>query len=181
MKLVSKIILASTALWLSACQAPPQPLLIAPSLETAGQLPVRSYSVIDQRAHNYLLRIEYSDDQAQFSATDPALNTAINNAVKQLFVTSPNATEAVTLRLTEALIRVEQGAVKHVAQHQVSLTLEVVDGDTTYTRDFNGKAEYESAFRADKAALERDFTALLNQVLRDVANDSKMRELLTRP
>lgn len=181
MKLISKMILASAALWLSACQAPPQPLLIAPSIEASSKLPVRAYSVIDQRAHNYLLRIEYSDDQAQFSATDPALNTAINNAVNQLFVASSNASETVTLRLTEALIRVEQGAVKHVAQHQVSLTLEVSDGDTTYTRDFNGKAEYESAFRADNAALERDFTALLNQVLRDVANDNEMRKLLTRP
>lgn len=181
MKLATKIMIISSALWLSACQAPPQPLLIVPNLQPTTQLPVQAFSVIDQRAHNYLLRIEYGTDQAQFSATEPALNTAINNALNDLFTTSSLASELVTVRLTEALIRVEQGAVKHVAQHQISLTLEVVDGNTTYSRDFNGKAEYESAFRADKAALERDFTALLNQVLRDVANDAKLRDMLTRP
>lgn len=173
------LIFGCTAITLSACQSAPDPLLVNAQVNASQLTAPVALTVNDMRSHNYLMRVKLSDDQAQFAPSEPLLETAVYEALANKIAVNSNANSTMQVAINEALIDVEQGSVKHVVEHQISLQVKVIRGDTTYTRDYNGKASSEGAFRADAAALESDFSALLSQLLSDVLNDEKLIALIT--
>lgn len=171
---IKSICIGAAALVISACQSAPDPLIVQPTISAnASDFPV-ALSVTDTRAQNYLLRIKLSDDQAQFASSAPMLETAIYDALAEKLRVVNSASTQVNVAIRQAIIRVEQGSVKHQAEHEISLLLTAQKAGATYTRDFNAKASSEGAFRADAAKLEAKFSELLGSLLDDMLQDPKL-------
>jgi len=172
------LMISATLVALSACQSVPDPLLVNAQVSAAKVNAPVALSVNDMRSHNYLMRVKLSDDQAQFAPSEPLIETAVYEALAERLNLDNNAGATMQVAINEAVIEVEQGSVKHLVEHKINLQVKVTQGDTTYTRDYNGKASSEGAFRADAAALESDFSALLSQLLNDILRDEKLNALL---
>lgn len=175
---IKSVLIGATALLISACQSAPNPLIVQPAISAnSSELPV-ALSVTDTRAQNYLLRIKLSDDQAQFASSAPMLETAIYDALAEKLNVVNSASKQVNVAIRQAIIRVEQGSVKHQAEHEISLLLTAQKDGATYTRDFNAKASSEGAFRADPAKLEEKFSELLGKLLDDMLRDPKLIDFM---
>ncbi|RUO78781.1 hypothetical protein CWI84_10610 [Idiomarina tyrosinivorans] len=161
---------------LAGCQSAPQPLTIDPPLsELSSSGDVNGIAVVDARAHSYLLRVERSQDTAQFSSSREPLEQTIKQALEAVIPISSQSPVTWKVIIDEALITVSQGPVKYRAHHEITLTVTASNGHQFFTRDFHGSAQSEGAFQADEAVLEREFSELLGSLLSDLANDPKLR------
>lgn len=176
---IKAVLLGATAVLLAACQSAPPPLVLQPTVTNvqAGQAPV-VITVDDSRSHNYLLRIEYGDDEAKFAPSTPLLEEAVYAELVANLNASQRADNKLNITIDEAIIKVDQGTVKYTANHQIRMRVEFIYGATTYRKNFNGSASRDGALRADAASLERQFNDLLAELISDVLNDETIRQQL---
>lgn len=173
--IVKPLLLLVSSLLLGACASTPQPLIInlAP-IANPSPLPVQQLSVSDQRPHSYLYRQLKDDDKAQFIAPSMPLATTIKTALRPSVNNNSNGpTWSVTIQ--EAVVEGTQRALKYQLTHQVELRVTAVNNNRRYSNVYRGRATSTGIGRASPAVIEREFSALLEQVLRDISADPELR------
>lgn len=179
--LTSASIVVSTAL--SGCMiAPPVPeqlVLTPPSLQaSAPNMAAVNVQVRDQRIHNHILRVEHTDDNAEFATSSVPLATLISDAVRAYLPHQAGANRQFTVFLDEALIRVYPEGKVYRAEQRLALRVLVRSGGEWITREYVTTVSAGPYKVPDYEHLTRTFNQVIENTLQDVANDSILREWL---
>lgn len=165
---------ALVALTLSACQSPPDPVALDPQLDTTSSSQRIALEVRDQRAQNHVLRIERSDDPAEFATADPSLASLISDRLGQRWTLDDDASIHMQVNIRDGLIIVRQGTLRHDTEQQVRLHVLLTTPDGEVEKTFSGRRESNGPLRADRDRIQNEFAGLLAEVLSELANDDTL-------
>ncbi|MGX5913568.1 YajG family lipoprotein [Aliidiomarina sp. Khilg15.8] len=169
---------ALVALMLSACQSPPDPVTLNPQLETTASDQRIALQVRDQRAQNHVLRIERSDDPAEFATADPTLASLISQRLGQRWTLDDEASARMQVSIRDALIIIRQGTLRHDTEQQVRLHVLLTTPQGEVEKTFNGRRESNGPLRADRDRIQNEFAGLLAEVLSELANDDTLNRYI---
>lgn len=165
---------ALVALMLSACQSPPDPVTLDPQLDTTASSQRIALEVRDQRAQNHVLRVERSDDPAEFATADPSLASLISQRLGQRWTLDDDASTRMQVNIRNGLIIVRQGTLRHDTEQQVRLHVLLTTPDGEVEKTFSGRRESNGPLRADRDRIQNEFAGLLAEVLSELANDDTL-------
>ena len=174
LRLILVLILAPI---LAACSSQPDPLIISTTpVNDTFSIKVNQLDVIDTRTYSYLYRHKKDDDKATFAPTQQPLTDIVKESLKPLTANAP-AGQGLKwyVSIEKALIDAKVSAFKYELEHHVRIRVEAVRGNRRYSNFYTGKAQSSGALTPAQATIERQFRDLLNSVLNDIANDSKLR------
>lgn len=165
---------ACAALTLAACQSAPAPLHLNPQLDTTVTDQQIALTVRDQRAHNHVLRLENSDQTAEFATADPSLASLISTALASRWQLDDQADARLQVVIQDATLVIKQGTLRHDTEHRIRIQAQLETSRGEFSKTFTGQRESNGPLRADIARIEREFAALLGSVLTDLANDEQL-------
>jgi uncharacterized lipoprotein YajG len=169
---------ALVALALSACQSPPEPVTLNPQLDTTASSQRIALEVRDQRAQTHILRIERSDDPAEFATADPSLASLISERLGQRWTLDNDASTRMQVNIRDGLIIVRQGTLRHDTEQQLRLQVLVTTPQGEVEKTFNGRRESNGPLRADRESIQNEFAGLLAEVLSEIANDDTLNRYI---
>lgn len=158
-------------LTLSACQTTPDSVALNPQLNTSPSNAQVQLRVRDQRAHNYVMRVNTSEDSAEFATADPSLASLISAGLSDRWTITGTANAELEVIIRDALFVIKQGSLRHDTQHTLKLTVRLRTPSTEFEKTFNGTRESNGPLRADRTRVGQEFSELLAAVLSDIAND----------
>lgn len=175
---IPKVATLLLALILSGCQSTPTSVVLNPQLDASPSGAAVQLQVRDQRAHNYIMRVNSSEDSAEFATADPSLASLISTALGERWVVSETASESADVELEviirDALFVIKQGSLRHDTEHTLSLQTKLSTPTTDFEKTFNGSRTSNGPLRADRLRVSQEFSELLATVLSEIANDEAL-------
>ena len=171
---IPKVATLLLALILSGCQSTPTSVVLNPQLDASPSGAAVQLQVRDQRAHNYIMRVNSSEDSAEFATADPSLASLISTALGERWVISETADAKLEVIIRDALLVIKQGSLRHDTEHTLSLQTKLTTPSTDFEKTFSGNRTSNGPLRADRARVSRDFEGLLATVLSEIANDEAL-------
>lgn len=174
--LFCSVIALTSLLFVSGCQTVPKPLIInLPVVQPKLNANVSAVVVTDARSHRYLYRQLNTAEKASFVTSSEPLTEIISHALQA--VVDPTTVQPLrwVITIDDAVIEAEISALKYQLTHHIVLRVEAISENRRFTNTYTGHAESESIGRPDAAVVEREFSSLLTQVLRDIINDPQLR------
>ena len=170
------LLLLLTSVLLSACASTSQPLIInLDPISNALPQSLQQLSVSDQRPHSYLYRQLKNNDKAQFIAPAMPLSETIQGALQPLIKPDNRNGLEWHIVIQQAVVEGSHSALKYQLNHQLELRVTAINNNKRYSNVYRGRAASNAIGRADPAVIEREFSALLEQMLRDIGADPKLR------
>lgn len=163
---------------LAACQSAPEPVTLNPQIDTTASGASVALSVRDQRPHNHVLRLEHSDQTADFATADPSLASLISDRIAQRWAVDAASDNQLEVIIDEAVFVVKQGSLRHDTEHKVRLRAKLTTPAAEVEKTFTGSRESNGPLRADVSKIEGEFAALLASVLNDLVNDESLNQHL---
>lgn len=171
---IPKVATLLLALILSGCQSTPTSLVLNPQLDASPSGAAVQLQVRDQRAHNYIMRVNSSEDSAEFATADPSLASLISTALGERWVISETADAKLEVIIRDALLVIKQGSLRHDTEHTLSLQTKLTTPSTDFKKTFSGNRTSNGPLRADRVRVSREFEELLATVLSEIANDEAL-------
>lgn len=165
-----------TIFTLAACQSAPDPVVLNPQVDTTASGASLALNVRDQRAHNHVLRLEHSDQTADFATADPSLASLISDRVAKRWALDDASDTQLQVTIEEAVFVVKQGSLRHDTEHRVRLQATLTTANGEVEKTFSGSRESNGPLRADVKKIEGEFAALLASVLNDLVNDDTLNQ-----
>lgn len=159
---------------LAACSSVPEPVSLNPQVNTTVSGNIVNLRIRDQRAHNHVMRLEQNDQTAQFAPADPSLTSLIQDRLSQRWTLEDNASAQLEVILQEGIFVIRQGSLRHDTEHKVRLQVRLHAPGVEFEKTFSGSRESNGPLRADHRRIEREFAALLADVLNDLLNDEAL-------
>lgn len=173
--MIKKFIMVTAAIVvLSACQAAPQTVTLNPQLTTTASGQQVSLQVRDQRAQNHIMRLQQSDQTAEFATADPSLANLISQRLGERWTVVDEANAHLQVTIVDALFVIQQGSLRHDTEHNLRLHVQLTTPDAEFEKTFNGTRESNGPLRADVRRIEREFAGLLTEVLSDIIEDEQL-------
>lgn len=170
------ILAAAFALFISACQSQPDPLIIsADSVADNLNTKVNRLKVEDKRSYSYLYRHKKEEDKAEFAPAQRPLTAIVEEALQP--VTGSSSHNGLTWYVTieKALVDATLHTMKYELDHSVTIRVEATRANRRYSNFYSGTYSSTGGLKPAQATIERQFKQLLNSVLSDIANDPKLR------
>ena len=171
---IPKVATLLLALILSGCQSTPTSVVLNPQLDASPSGAAVQLQVRDQRAHNYIMRVNSSEDSAEFATADPSLASLISTALGERWVISETADAKLEVIIRDALLVIKQGSLRHDTEHTLSLQTKLTTPSTDFKKTFSGNRTSNGPLRADRVRVSREFDELLATVLSEIANDEAL-------
>lgn len=171
---IPKVATLLLALILSGCQSTPTSVVLNPQLDASPSGAAVQLQVRDQRAHNYIMRVNSSEDSAEFATADPRLASLISTALGERWVISETADAKLEVIIRDALLVIKQGSLRHDTEHTLSLQTKLTTPSTDFEKTFSGNRTSNGPLRADRVRVSREFEELLATVLSEIANDEAL-------
>lgn len=171
---IPKVATLLLALILSGCQSTPTSVVLNPQLDASPSGAAVQLQVRDQRAHNYIMRVNSSEDSAEFATADPSLASLISTALGERWVISETADAKLEVIIRDALLVIKQGSLRHDTEHTLSLQTKLTTPSTDFKKTFSGNRTSNGPLRADRVRVSREFEKLLAIVLSEIANDEAL-------
>lgn len=171
---IPKVATLLLALILSGCQSTPTSVVLNPQLDASPSGAAVQLQVRDQRAHNYIMRVNSSEDSAEFATADPSLASLISTALGERWVISETADAKLEVIIRDALLVIKQGSLRHDTEHTLSLQTKLTTPSTDFKKTFSGNRTSNGPLRADRVRVSREFEELLATVLSEIANDEAL-------
>lgn len=171
---IPKVATLLLALILSGCQSTPTSVVLNPQLDASPSGAAVQLQVRDQRAHNYIMRVNSSEDSAEFATADPSLASLISTALGERWVISETADAKLEVIIRDALLVIKQGSLRHDTEHTLSLQTKLTTPSTDFKKTFSGNRTSNGPLRADRVRVSREFEGLLATVLSEIANDEAL-------
>lgn len=171
---IPKVATLLLALILSGCQSTPTSVVLNPQLDASPSGAAVQLQVRDQRAHNYIMRVNSSEDSAEFATADPSLASLISTALGERWVISETADAKLEVIIRDALLVIKQGSLRHDTEHTLSLQTKLTTPSTDFEKTFSGNRTSNGPLRADRVRVSREFEELLATVLSEIANDEAL-------
>lgn len=171
---IPKVATLLLALILSGCQSTPTSVVLNPQLDASPSGAAVQLQVRDQRAHNYIMRVNSSEDSAEFATADPSLASLISTALGERWVISETADAKLEVIIRDALLVIKQGSLRHDTEHTLSLQTKLTTPSTDFEKTFSGNRTSNGPLRADRVRVSREFEKLLAIVLSEIANDEAL-------
>ena len=171
---IPKVATLLLALILSGCQSTPTSVVLNPQLDASPSGAAVQLQVRDQRAHNYIMRVNSSEDSAEFATADPSLASLISTALGERWVISETADAKLEIIIRDALLVIKQGSLRHDTEHTLSLQTKLTTPSTDFKKTFSGNRTSNGPLRADRVRVSREFEELLATVLSEIANDEAL-------
>ena len=173
--MIKKLIMVTAAfVALSGCQSAPQHVTLNPQLTTTATGHQVSLQVRDQRAQNHIMRLQQSDQTAEFATADPSLASLISQRLSERWTVVDEANAQLQVTIVDALFVIEQGSLRHDTEHKLRLHVRLTTPDAEFEKTFQGSRESNGPLRADVRRIEREFAGLLTDVLSDIMDDEPL-------
>jgi hypothetical protein len=138
--LIATLMLGS--MLLTGCMSTPKtPEHLVIKQPTAGGLQAPTMQAVnlqvrDQRTQNHILRVEHTDDNAEFATSTVPLATLISTAMADFWPHDEAAAVQFTVFLEEALILVFPDGASYRAEHEMATRVVVRSGDQWVSRRY---------------------------------------------
>lgn len=180
--LIATLMLGSVLL--TGCMSTPKtPEHLVIQQPTAGNLQAPTMQAVnlqvrDQRTQNHILRVEHTDDKAEFATSTVPLATLISDAMADFWPNDDSAQVQFTVYLEEALILVYPDGGNYRAEHEMATRLVVRSGDQWVSRRYVTRVAGGPYKRLDYGHLNDTFNKVVQTNVRDMFKDAILQEWL---
>jgi len=162
-------------------------MVIAPNLinETSNKLAGKSafVEVNDLRNKIHIIEISKKDKAAELISSHQNLSNTISESFKKTLShngldVNDHGENQLTLIINTAEVNVQQTMVKYKATSLITLTIQLLTTEQTFTKTYNSKINSEGVLNVDIAVLERDFNQQLTNLFEKIVNDDELHQFL---
>jgi uncharacterized lipoprotein YajG len=186
MKLKSYILGGLCLMSLFSCSSTPQFAIVAPDVPQLSLVnhithPIK-LTLQDFRSNRYLVKLNYANNPAELMSSQAPLAdvfaSAFEQAMQQQGISLSDLGSPMTVKITQALIDVEQKLNDYQAHITVELMVQISKNNQTLTKTFVKNGQRSGLFSADIAVLERDFNLLAGELIANILQDPEVQQFL---
>ena len=171
-----------------ACSTTPSNIIVSPDImglsskiNYANKL--INLSVQDLRNSAHVVQILQKDKAAVLVNSQSELNEIIQTTLSRQFamqglMMNDGASNQFDVSIVKALITVNQTIFKYDTETEITLSVQLANGENTLTKNYRRTGKSNGPLSPDLAVLGRDFNQQLTKALNQIVNDPEIQALV---
>ncbi|WP_125778843.1 YajG family lipoprotein [Pseudoalteromonas rubra] len=169
---------------LAGCSSAPKSVILNPSYQggNISQLSnTMAIKVVDNRTTKFTIKVLEQEPAVYLPNADlpVTLTKLLSQALEANGVTlAQHSDTQLTLRIRTFVAKVDESLSRHESTANADFVVEVVKGQRTFSKPFNGEAQFSKPLKHDQSQVEGQLNRLAEQVITRMLSDKELIDFL---